>query len=150
LPSSYVTDYCVWLQTVKNQSVEALSSRLNTVDIDKDDLDWPIMAIEEIVDAPDDPVDEPKIQEVDSSSSDSDSDGDSDSDDQTDSDDQADDDDIDGGSGAEPTVAAALGEDVDGGVGGVGGLITVLSETTIDTGVDQTSIAADRSTEGST
>lgn len=127
------------------------------VDIDKDDLDWPIMAIEEIVDAPDDPVDEPKIQEVDSSSSDSDSasDGDSDSDDQTDSDDQADDDDTDGGNGAEPTVAAALGEDVDGGQredvdGGVGGLITVLSETTIDTGADETSIAADRSTEGST
>lgn len=155
LPSRYVTDYCVWLQTVKTQAIEALSSRLETVNIGKDDLDWPLMAIEEIVDAPDDPdpVDEPKIYEVDSSASGSDSDGSSDSDDQTDSDDQDDDDadaDADGGNGAEPAAAAALGEDGDGGGGGVGGLITVLSETTIATGADETTIVAYPSGEGAT
>lgn len=50
----YLDDYCVWIQTVKTQAIQALATRLRKVDIIKEDMDWPLTQIEEIVDAPDD------------------------------------------------------------------------------------------------
>eukprot|EP00038_Savillea_parva_P024242 m.43455 g.43455 ORF g.43455 m.43455 type:complete len:875 (+) comp6409_c0_seq1:110-2734(+) len=70
LADIYLTDYCVWLQTVSERTLRALSSKLDTVHVSKDDVAWPLARIEAVVD------------EEGSESEDDQGDGDSDSDDE--------------------------------------------------------------------
>ncbi len=53
LNTLFLTDYCVWIQTVKHQAFDALATRLCAIEVLKADVDWPLAQIEDIVDASD-------------------------------------------------------------------------------------------------
>ena len=67
----FITDYCVWIQSVPDMHIEALARKLETITLEKEDIGLPLLAVEEIVSA-----------EADEGGAD----GELDSDDQTDSD----------------------------------------------------------------
>lgn len=73
LADIYVTDYCVWLQSIPDAAVAALSRKLDAIEITRDDVGWPLAQIEAIVDAPDEP-DAPDSDDEDDSDDSSDDD----------------------------------------------------------------------------
>jgi protein SHQ1 len=45
----YLTDYCIWLQTVPHEAFEGLSAHINAIEICKDDLGFPLQMLETLV-----------------------------------------------------------------------------------------------------
>lgn len=50
LADIYLTDYCVWLQTLSEKAMRALSTKLDAIDVEIDEIGWPLAQIEAIVD----------------------------------------------------------------------------------------------------
>lgn len=81
----YLTDYCVWIQSVPDKAFAALTTRVQRIDVMKDDVGWPLEQIEAIVDNDDDAEctesDPANTSGTDSDDNSSDSDSDANSDD---------------------------------------------------------------------
>lgn len=54
LADLYLTDCCVWLQTLPEKAISALSTKLDAIEVSAAELGWPLGQIEAIVDADDD------------------------------------------------------------------------------------------------
>ena len=73
----YLTDYCVWLQTARETDIRTLAKRVWAVTVEKDDVGFPLLQIEAIVNG-DDAADDDSDDDSDDSDSDDSSDGSSD------------------------------------------------------------------------
>eukprot|EP00041_Stephanoeca_diplocostata_P010076 m.159924 g.159924 ORF g.159924 m.159924 type:complete len:631 (+) comp18008_c0_seq1:246-2138(+) len=54
LADLYLTDYCVWIQSVPEKAFDALATRVQSIEVAKADVRWPLERIEAIVDNDDD------------------------------------------------------------------------------------------------